>query len=349
VLPIENDLPSVFGLGNQTLSKNAGKEEIHQTKQLRSYLKIFNRFLENASSRLANTAAFFSIDERLYTRLYQKSYEEFTEQELQQRSLVLDHLLARFAIEFPKYEASQSTKEEFLNQIKVKEKCLQHLPELTANRGSGPNLEKGLWNNRNSATFCKWIHLILGNPDFTTRSVTQPMKELQSCIQKKNRYLKEVPILEMLRNGMEEDNYTIHKNRKYYVVWLELTGIRIYLGKRKEQKDALHVVQNYLKIARQINTRCKRVFLIEDFLFDANATFSIRLFFPNWISEIQNNRFKEFIKSQVVELLPTHIQAKFYALPYDVMQDFESFYQQWNGRETFQDSYFLDGYQSYLF
>lgn len=349
MLPIEHDLPTVFGLGNQTLPKNASIQEQQQKQQLRSYLQIMNVFLENASQTLSHTASFFSIYENMFTKLYQQPYTELSKETLQQRSLILDHLLARFAVKFPRYKEAQHTHEQLHTEIVVKEKCLQNIPELTANRGVAGNLSQPQWGTSNMPTVCKWLHLFLGNPDFTIRSVTQPMEQLKSCIRKKNRYLKDIPITEVLQKGMEQDNYQTVKNRKYFVVWLPLNNVKLYLGKRKTKAKAEQVIKTYCKTVKKMNTRSKRVFLVEGFLVDQNAQFSVSLFFPNWTAEIQNNRFMEFIKTQTVELLPAHIHASFYALPYDEMKEFETIYQELEHSSEQFNLELLSEYKEYQF
>ncbi|MEM6684462.1 MAG: hypothetical protein AAF617_01605 [Bacteroidota bacterium] len=328
MLPIEHDLPAVFGLGNQTLSRNASAEEIQQKQQLRAYLQIMNRFLENASHTLAHTAAFFSIDEKMFAKLYGKSYIHLPKTILKQRTLILDHLLARFNVAFPQYKEAQHTHAQLCTEIKVKEKCLQYIPELTGNRSAAANFNSSHWGTTNVATVCKWLHLFLGNRDFTVKSVTQSVAQLVTCIRKKNRHLTNIPVAEILQKAMHQQQYTITKNRKYFVVWLQLDGLKIYLGKRKIKEKAEQVIRTYCATAVKINTQSKRVFLIEDFMVDSEATFSVSLFFPDWTLEMQDIRFKEFIKTQAVEILPAHIHARFYALPYEEMEVFEAFYQE---------------------
>ena len=236
-----------------------------------------------------------------------------------------------------------------IQKLLLKKNALQNIPELTANRGAAINLNTPQWGTTNMATICKWLHLFLGNPDFKLRSVTKPMQQLKSCISKKNRYLKDIPITEILQKGTQIAQYKIVKNRKYFVVWLQLNDSRIYLGKRKTKTKAEQVVTTYYKTVKKMNTRSKRVFLLEDFLVNKESKFSVSLFFPNWTAEIQNNRFMEFIKTQTVELLPAHIHAKFYALPYKKMQEFENTYQQLALKTEELKSNFLEEYKDYLF
>ncbi len=326
LLPIHHDLPSIFGLGHQSPHKNSSSREQQQRQQLESYLQIMNTFIENASKKLANTASFFSIYKKSYTQMIKKSYTELSKETLQQRNLILDHLLARFNIKFPDYTENKDTKKELLAKISVKEKCLQNIPTLTANRSSGADLNKPQWGTSNISTFSKWLHLFLGYSDFTLRSLTTPITLLKTGIHKKNRHLENIPLTEVLIKGSRLKNYNVVKSRKYFVIWLLLDNCKLYLGKRKTKVRANQAMHSYRKTIIKTTKASKSFYMLEDFLIKKDSPFSISVFFPDWITEIQDNRFKEFIKSQAVELLPTHLHAKFYALPYIQMLEFETFY-----------------------
>ncbi|GAA3625618.1 hypothetical protein [Flavivirga jejuensis] len=327
LLPINYDLPNIFGLGHQSLPKHSSIEEQQQRQQLESYLQIMNTFLENASKKLSNTSSFFSIYEDSYTAITQQPYTELSKEALNQRNLILDHLLARFNIKFPKYTETQNIKDQLLSRIAVKEKCLQDLPLLTANRSAGANLNKPQWGTSNTAIACKWLHLFLGYPDFELWSLTIPVQLLKINLLKKNRHIKNFPITEILLKGTQAKYYKIEKDRKYFVIWLLLDTTKLYLGKRKTKTKAKNVITTYCETIVKTNYKSKGFYMLENFLVKKNTHFTISLFFPDWTADMQNNSFKEFIKSQAVELLPAHIHATFYALPYDDMQKFETFYQ----------------------
>ncbi len=326
-LPVDYDLPAIFGVGHQSLPKYSSLKDQQQRYQLTSYLQLMNTFLSNASKKLANVASFFSIQEKSFHAISKKSYDELSEAELLQRNTILDHLLARFNIKFPMYTEVPYSKKEWIRCIRTKEKCLQNIPQLTANRSMGSNLKRPQWGTSNIATASKWLHLYMGYQDYTLKSVTKSIQELQYKLLKKNQQFKEEYIKEILLKGTNNASYSIVKNRRYYIAWLILDNTRLYLGKRNSKIKAKKIIANYQKTIEKANSNSNRFYLLENYRVQKDAVFTVSLFFPSWTHDLQSNHFKEFIKLQAVEVLPTHIHAKFYALPYEEMQQFEIFYQ----------------------
>ena len=60
--PIQNDLPSTYGVGNAAVPDSAGVQRQAAVKQLQGYLLLFEQFLADTTAQLGNINRFFSVD-----------------------------------------------------------------------------------------------------------------------------------------------------------------------------------------------------------------------------------------------------------------------------------------------
>lgn len=134
--PFQNDLPRVYGLGEAGLPDSAGPKRHAHARQAKGYLMLFEQFLADVASQLANVNRFFSSDPDVSTSYfthplyevpdvrslikqfpagadwdsfvqdqdnpYRRALKEAAEDEdrfLDRRNRMFDHLLARFGEE----------------------------------------------------------------------------------------------------------------------------------------------------------------------------------------------------------------------------------------------------------
>lgn len=60
--PLQNDLPSIYGVGEAALPDSASPQRRAAAKQLKGYLLLFEQFLADATAQLGNINRFFSAD-----------------------------------------------------------------------------------------------------------------------------------------------------------------------------------------------------------------------------------------------------------------------------------------------
>ena len=58
---VQNTFPEIYGIGEESLPKNASEQRLAQAKQLKGYLMVFDQLIANQFSQLANTADLFSF------------------------------------------------------------------------------------------------------------------------------------------------------------------------------------------------------------------------------------------------------------------------------------------------
>ncbi|BAM90273.1 hypothetical protein S58_42880 [Bradyrhizobium oligotrophicum S58] len=166
-LPIESDLPRLYGVGAGALPDSADDTCKAQANQLRGYLAVLDQLLANEFAQLAHVASLFSIDDgspRTYAgqlvdtdadqdpildvdfgpdQLAELVEPEGSPQALQRRNRLLNHLLGRFAetvTDDPQLSEASSP----LNAtaatarlLQAKREFLRRMPELGSARGTG--------------------------------------------------------------------------------------------------------------------------------------------------------------------------------------------------------------------
>lgn len=120
---IQNDFPLSYGIGAMGLPNSSDKLRKGQSNQLRSFLMFFDQILVNYFSQLDNFKTFFAVDQNsdvqtyfsqtlqecvvdsdnkeLYKDIFNKEYIDSinnnTEDNIDRKNRVLDHLLSRFS------------------------------------------------------------------------------------------------------------------------------------------------------------------------------------------------------------------------------------------------------------
>ncbi|OVE80896.1 hypothetical protein BVY04_04700 [bacterium M21] len=164
---IQHDFPAIYKLAAHGLSAEASAEEHAYVKQLRAYLSMFDRFLADYLANLAQAKNMFSINSQDRLREHSffvqgtdmpdeeeifKNYETYLESlgnlaeppkcRNKRRNTFLNHLLARFAMDFSNYEFIALDKESnhlFKARVAIKGKFLENFDRLSHDRGKGIN------------------------------------------------------------------------------------------------------------------------------------------------------------------------------------------------------------------
>jgi hypothetical protein len=197
-LPLETDLPLIYGIGAGALPDTAGSERRAKANQLRGYLTLFDQLLANEYAQLSQLGSLFSAAEgtpRTYfgkltraadasaspilapgfgeTELADLVEPEGSTDALQRRNRLLNHLLARFAETItndplgtnavaPDTPAALSTR-----LLDAKREFLRSVPRLGAMRGVGTDY----LSSKAAPTLADRVRLRLGlsKDDTTTR------------------------------------------------------------------------------------------------------------------------------------------------------------------------------------
>jgi len=168
-LPLETDLPRLYGVGAGALPDSAPDARLAQANQLRGYLTVLDQLLANEFAQLAHVASLFSIDDsspRTYAgqlvgdgadgylivdpdfgqpELLELIEPEGSPQALQRRNRLLNHLLGRFAesvTDDPQVsdaDAPVNAASATARLLQAKREFLSRMPQLGAGRGTGVN------------------------------------------------------------------------------------------------------------------------------------------------------------------------------------------------------------------
>lgn len=124
--PVQYSFPLTYGIGPDQLPRDATPKRRAQAKQLKAYLLVFEQILANAFAQVAHTADLFSLDTRVAATYFVKEFKEeliqgyneinksltLTKLEAlaetptefeERRNRFLDHILARFGVQFNDY------------------------------------------------------------------------------------------------------------------------------------------------------------------------------------------------------------------------------------------------------
>ena len=170
---IQNDFPLVYGIGEDgMLPKSEGRPEIHQVKQLKAYLMVFEQFLANYLAQLSHIKELFSFSSEqdqfgnslISNTYFSQSLEnlvpnsqdlwkdlaglkslvaevsESKEAYLERRNRFLNHLLGRFAEQLTDYSLLTFRLKGLDGKaqlIEDKQEFLKNYPSLSSERGQG--------------------------------------------------------------------------------------------------------------------------------------------------------------------------------------------------------------------
>ncbi|NPU68829.1 hypothetical protein HL667_27770 [Bradyrhizobium sp. 83012] len=169
-LPLESDLPRLYGVGAGALPDSADDARKAAANQLRGYLAVLDQLLANEFAQLAHVASLLGIDEtspRTYAAQYvgddpdrdpildptfgPDELAELVEPEqppgaMKRRNRLLNHLLGRFAetvTDDPQLSATAAPLDAdaaTARLLQAKREFLRRMPELGAGRGTGVDL-----------------------------------------------------------------------------------------------------------------------------------------------------------------------------------------------------------------
>lgn len=197
---IQNDFPLVYGITEAgMLSASDDRPELPDVKQLKAFLMVFEQFLANYLTQLANVKHLFSTEEGkdafgqplvastyfaqnlenivpdakdLWKDLFglQQTLEEITESPavfIDRRNRFLDQLLARFAEQFTDYgllALRLDPEKGGQRLIQDKSYFLNQYPKISANRGKGFDyqIRDSFWHIKNNAGLSDRIKAQLG-------------------------------------------------------------------------------------------------------------------------------------------------------------------------------------------
>ena len=193
-LPMETDLPRIYGVGAGALPDTAGPARQAKANQLRAFMTLFDQLLANEYSQLGELGSLFSAAQgspRTYVgQLVGTSDDrppilapDFSEADLpdmlegtadaaQRRNRFLNHLLARFAETITDdplatrevLPADPATPDVLPNRLlDAKRQFLSDMPRLGSGRGAGANYLSG----NKPSVLADRVRLRLGLPDDT--------------------------------------------------------------------------------------------------------------------------------------------------------------------------------------
>ncbi len=208
-LTVQNDFPLTYGIGEPGLPHGASAARRGEAHQLKAFLAIFDQFLADYLSQLANLTQLFSIQPGEHPtfprepfleappvrREASESFEaqfvkdpealtrdllaELPEDAARRRGRVLDHLLARFAERFADHVLLQVSPEDIdrvrsqeeLNE--AKREFLESYPETSRGRATGFNVEAtdAPWDSDRVSGLERRVAGLLGIVDLQRRSL----------------------------------------------------------------------------------------------------------------------------------------------------------------------------------
>ncbi|MGJ5179587.1 hypothetical protein ACQR16_14955 [Bradyrhizobium oligotrophicum] len=169
-LPLETDLPRIYGVGPGALPDSADDARKAQANQLRGYLRIVDQLLANEFAQLGHVASLLSLDRnspRTYAaqlvgddpdqdpildldfdsqELARLIEPDDSSQALQRRNRLLNHLLGRFGetvTDDPQLSGGSTPLDADAATARLllaKSEFLEHVPELGAARGTGVDI-----------------------------------------------------------------------------------------------------------------------------------------------------------------------------------------------------------------
>lgn len=206
--PIHNELPQFFGVGKNGVPQSASREIQASALQVSAYLYFFEQIMASYLAQLSGLRVLFSPNNSKETYFNQlpdeipnldqlvsdrdaleksiKGSSELSEEYLDRRNRLLDHLLARFGERFD--EASlkkigrsnsiESPEDLALSVLQTKVNLLTEIIELGQTKAKGFDLKAAeIWDCTNLSSIEKRIALSLGIKDFRKRTISAPLME----------------------------------------------------------------------------------------------------------------------------------------------------------------------------
>jgi hypothetical protein len=203
--PVQNDFPSVYGIGRAGLPQAAAPRRKAQARQLKAYLLFAEQIMADYCAQLSNAWKLFSLDEKLGQTYFSQviggdsikdigelygdygnlehdlaQMTESPERFLERRNRFLDHLLARFAEAFNEYALAQYDLSRF-NTVQDKQeriirdklRFLTEYPEISRRRGLAYDAadRTGIWNTTNVSGLEHRVARLIGMDSYARRDL----------------------------------------------------------------------------------------------------------------------------------------------------------------------------------
>lgn len=206
--PIHNELPAFFGVGVTGVSKSASKEIQASALQLSGYLYFFEQIMASYLTQLSGLRQLFSIRDTSSTYFHQLptaipnldkllfSQEEVinvlhesaerSEDYLDRKNRLLDHLLARFGEKLDETKLKKICRSSDLDSsenwaksiLQTKVNLLSQLIELGQNKSKGFDVKAmEIWDCSNLSSIEKRIGLTLGIQNIIRRNISAPLMD----------------------------------------------------------------------------------------------------------------------------------------------------------------------------
>lgn len=206
--PIHNELPQFFGVGKSGVSTNAPREIQASALQVSAYLYFFEQIMASYLAQLSGLRVLFSpknsaesyfsqlpneipnLDQLISNRAeLEKSMKEssgLSEDSLDRRNRLLDHLLARFGERFDdeslkkigRSNSLESSEDLALSVLQTKVNLLTEIIELGQTKAKGFDMKaEKIWDCTNLSSIEKRIALSLGIKDYSRRTISAPLME----------------------------------------------------------------------------------------------------------------------------------------------------------------------------
>lgn len=206
--PIHNELPQFFGVGKSGVSTNAPREIQASALQVSAYLYFFEQIMASYLAQLSGLRVLFSpkngagsyfsqlpdeipnldllISNRADLENSMKESSGLSEDSLDRRNRLLDHLLARFGERFDdeslkkigRSNSLESSEDLALSILQTKVNLLTEIIELGQSKAKGFDMKADeIWDSTNLSSIEKRIALSLGIKDFSRRTISAPLME----------------------------------------------------------------------------------------------------------------------------------------------------------------------------
>ena len=206
--PIHNELPQFFGVGKSGVSTNAPREIQASALQVSAYLYFFEQIMASYLAQLSGLRVLFSpkngagsyfsqlpdeipnldllISNRADLENSMKESSGLSEDSLDRRNRLLDHLLARFGERFDdeslkkigRSNSLESSEDLALSILQTKVNLLTEIIELGQSKAKGFDMKADeIWDCTNLSSIEKRIALSLGIKGFSRRTISAPLME----------------------------------------------------------------------------------------------------------------------------------------------------------------------------
>jgi len=337
--PIQNELPAIYGTGLTGLPASATQQDINKARQLKAYLMFFEQILGNYFAQLSKVKDLLSWKDlsteahTVYAQLVQgikdvntivdgtltveqiQDMLETEEQYLEQRNILLNHLVARFNEDFTRY--------------------------------STVLISSALMHNNNSVNTDDWEGLTTLN-DIQAKLISDKIFYLTNAPYLSGERAKAYTHLPVLPAWTDYD-VTGYQKRVYALLGFGEAS-REFLNKddagTTNDKEGFHVLENILLRVmpsgtqdQPVNTPTNTSFLdinvsdldsLIDCPFDADPySFRVTIVLPGEAIKFKDFQFRKLTIDTLREQLPAHIALQEYWLDSEDLQEFEDLYRTW--------------------